>query len=455
MSTLYSVCKRREISAPDSGRPRLLPLAPIGLGTGDVEALSSYLVRLANAHWVSPTRLYLELIEKHAGLRVRPLKSTAGLDGYGSSAHWLTDAISEFSPLRSSFRELSCLRWKGVVSKRQHGVMAETMRWCVLCYREMRQREVPLHNKLLWSVKSVDACHDHGNRLSTVCSSCGRRPCLNRSNSIAGLCSYCGSNLADQAPEIPVSGKIRDSIMWKARAVHEFLRFTHDHELRRADFERSLESVIADFGEGSATHVTRQLNLPEWTLQQWRRKGYRPNLTTFLEFCYRLDIPPARFFDKTVQLISGPRTLHPKVKAYGARRMSQERFELIKSQLAELIESGEELGTACDVATRMGITSGVFAKRFPVEQQIVVRRFRERRAEEKDERDRARCRRVEAWARELLSNGVYPSHRQVKRGSGIVPSDLRNPIGHRGPTADSGELHRARNTPAWDSCTIV
>lgn len=427
MSELYSVCKRIEVSVPDKGRPRLLPLQPIGLGTGDVEALSSYLVRIANAHWVSPTRLYLELIEKHDGRRVRPLKPTAGLDGYCNSAHWLTDAISAFSPLAVNFRELSCLRWKGVVSKRQHGVMAERMRWCVLCYRDMQQKDIPVHNKLLWSIKAVEVCHHHRVRLNTTCSSCGRRPCLNRSNSISGLCSYCGLNLADQSPEKRLSGGHLDSIMWKARAVYDFLQLTHDREPRRKEFEKSLELVVAKVGGGYEKQAARQLNLPEWTLKEWRRKGYRPNLTTFLEFCYRIDVPPGRFFDKTAQLIIGPHRCHPKVKSYCSGRMSQERFNLIRRRLEVLIASGEDLGTASDVATRLGITLGVFSKRFPAEQQIVVQRSRARRAKEKVERDLSRCKRVEAWARELVSHGVYPSHRQIKRGSGVVPSDLRNP----------------------------
>ena len=427
MSELYTIYKREYIADPDRSRPRLLPLEPIGLGTGDVESLTSYLMRLASAHWVSPTRLYQDLVQKRYGGNVRKLKSTAGLDSRGNAATWLSNALAVHSPLPVDFSKLTCLPLSDIVSKRQQGVMASTMRWCVLCYADMQKHGRPLHNKLLWSLKPIDACPAHEIHLSTTCSNCGRRPDFNRSNSIVGRCSNCGSDLSEQEPGRPISLGTREALLWKSRAIRDFIGANWSDPPRQIDLRRSLETVIESIGQGSRTRLAKELNLSRYLVLDWTKQNKRPNLVAFVEFCYRLDIPPARFFDQTEMLITGPLRVRPNFSCQRRTPMSDKKYKRVKSQLRALIDGEADLGTLNDVATRLGISERMLADRYPEENATIARRGRARRAREKVERDAARCERVEIWANELAAREVYPSERQIKKGCGILPSDLRVP----------------------------
>ena len=54
----------------------LYSIPPIGIGTGDVECLTSYICRLADAHCVSPTNLFRYQIEPAADNgRIKAAKS--------------------------------------------------------------------------------------------------------------------------------------------------------------------------------------------------------------------------------------------------------------------------------------------------------------------------------------------------------------------------------------------
>lgn len=428
MNRPYTVFRKEEVSATASRRPRLSRLEPIGLGTGDVESLTSYLVRIANDHWVSPRRLYLDLVEQNCGKKVRPLKPNAGLDGCGNAARRLTDALTVFSPLDVQFSDLSCMPWKDIVSIRQQGVMAGSMRWCVFCYRDMKSNGQPLHNKLLWSLKPVEVCPTHDTYLSKICLSCERQPDLNRSNSVMGCCSACGAQLIDQETSLaPTDDGHSEKRRWTARSLHDFVRFTREERPKRESLLHTLEALIETIGQGSRVRIARELNLPRDTVRGWIRPGKRPNLGTFLEFCYRLDIPPTKMFEKTGVLVTGPRRVRPTRVQQKRTPMSDAQFERVRTKLRTLIESGVELGTQSDVAKRVGISTRMLADRYPEENTIVADRGRVRRAKEKEERDVARCERVSQWARDLIAKGIYPSERQIKKAKRMYASDLRNP----------------------------
>src|SRR2546426_11940697 len=72
-------------------RSRLYSLEPIGIGTPEVESLSSYLNRLAQAHCVTVTTLMAHELLPHIGtpppLRAHPAPTPPRAGGRGVSQH--------------------------------------------------------------------------------------------------------------------------------------------------------------------------------------------------------------------------------------------------------------------------------------------------------------------------------------------------------------------------------
>src|ERR687896_496208 len=69
-SSTWEQCEVWDLSAPlISPRSKLYRIAPIGVGTPQVESLSSYFRRLADAHCVSPSHLFEGNIAPRMGRR--------------------------------------------------------------------------------------------------------------------------------------------------------------------------------------------------------------------------------------------------------------------------------------------------------------------------------------------------------------------------------------------------
>jgi len=104
-------------------RSRLFNLAPIGVGTIHQEALSSYMVRLARAHSVSPldlcNRELLPITEIKVGRAVgnfvmKDAKTLNGLNKYASEA---TKGFQRLTG-RSDLENCTLLPWKDVLDNR-------------------------------------------------------------------------------------------------------------------------------------------------------------------------------------------------------------------------------------------------------------------------------------------------------------------------------------------------
>ena len=131
-------------------RSRLYSLEPIGIGTPEVESVSSYLNRLAQAHCVTVSALIAHELLPHIGTpapaRARQAvpPSRGGLRGLGqplaqriyglgrTAATWV-DGL-EVVTGRRDLRFLTLLAWRDVLPDRH--VFSPLLRWCPACFDE-------------------------------------------------------------------------------------------------------------------------------------------------------------------------------------------------------------------------------------------------------------------------------------------------------------------------------
>ena len=150
-----------------------------GQGTEHIEALSSYLTRLAEVHTVSVGVLlkYLRasggrnlamLVQGHEAFAtcIRPKPLIAELLTLLEAAldldHGALEA-STFLALEKCFG-------------RSEANYAINIRWCTACFREQVKSGRPVYFKVVWQLNQVHRCHVHGVRLRQSCPNCGHFP---------------------------------------------------------------------------------------------------------------------------------------------------------------------------------------------------------------------------------------------------------------------------------------
>ena len=181
-------------------RSRLYYLKPFGVGTPNVESITSYLQRLANEHCVTTGKLIITEIAQHGGGRslthkVESISQILGIDqrrtalnGTGLMAANLIHAL-EVLTLRQDLRFLTLLFWEQVLSVRS--LLRRFRAWCPTCYEQWHRTNQIIYEPLLWSIDVVKFCQNHGRPLSERCPHSQQQLVVITGSSRPGYCSQC------------------------------------------------------------------------------------------------------------------------------------------------------------------------------------------------------------------------------------------------------------------------
>ncbi len=151
-------------------RSRLAHLPPRGVGTVEVECLTSYVVRLADVHCVDVGTLVrcelLNLLERAphrgrcpAGLEQYAAANVAALNGVGVAELAWEASLSRLT-LRRDLAGLTLAAWAAVLPSK--GLLRRFRAWCPRCFNAWEQGGLPLYDPLLWTVAIVDVCASMG-----------------------------------------------------------------------------------------------------------------------------------------------------------------------------------------------------------------------------------------------------------------------------------------------------
>jgi len=159
-------------------RSHLYSLEPCGIGTPQVESLTGYIARMAEAHCV----LTATLISQEFASLSKPSQGrsylhdmssrTEALNGTGRMAKNLVEMLEGLT-LRNDLRFLTLLFWADVLPKR--GLLRRTRAWCPACYHQWRTKGQAVYEPLLWTLQVVAICPDHQQHLVFQCPHCQRQ----------------------------------------------------------------------------------------------------------------------------------------------------------------------------------------------------------------------------------------------------------------------------------------
>jgi TniQ protein len=189
-------------------RSHLFPLIPVGIGTGQSESLTSYIMRLAEAHCLYVTTLYSLIL--HPAVRTEienpnseethaVLKWAHGITRNGHTWNGASEVASCHARAierLTGVRDLHLLTWLPWESTLSHH-LRQRRAWCPACFSQWRNEGLTIYEPLLWTLQIVKICPIHHCSLVEVCPCCGQENKLLNNKSRAGYCSYCRQRLSD------------------------------------------------------------------------------------------------------------------------------------------------------------------------------------------------------------------------------------------------------------------
>jgi hypothetical protein len=223
----FSICDRHldtyescSINLPPIPRRSILySIPPIGLGTGDVEGLTSYVCRLAEAHLVSPTNLLRYQIEPVAHNGRRSAKSV-NLQSHPSGDNRVAAryvVALEYLTMQPNLAELTFSSW--LMGKRPIGNILTSMfvdrpismfknhrEWCSECFQDWQDKDQVVYEPLLWSLSLVGICPRHDRWLERVCPHCSKIQPIFAAKTRVGRCSYCHAWLGLESKDLDRDG---------------------------------------------------------------------------------------------------------------------------------------------------------------------------------------------------------------------------------------------------------
>lgn len=178
-------------------------LTPFGLGTAEVESLTSVVRRLAYAEVRPVTALLRELVVEpyrvrhgHAHPIIQPSRSTESINGTSRATRLVVEVLTS---LGATQVVRSTLLGRDAAIEFD-GAFRATRAWCPSC---LADDGPAAYDRLVWSLAVQARCDRHGSLLVDRCQRCyrGHRPWHPRANPWA--CPWCGEVLADAVPQLP------------------------------------------------------------------------------------------------------------------------------------------------------------------------------------------------------------------------------------------------------------
>ena len=214
------ISRSRSIEIPHiPSRSILYSIPPLGLGTGDVEGLTSYICRLAEAHCVSPTNLLRYQIESVAGKARRSTKSV-NLQSHPSGDNRVAAryvSALEYLTMQPNLSELTLSSW--LMGKRPIGNILTSLfldrpismfknhrEWCPDCFQEWQDGDRVIYEPLLWSLSLVAICPHHDRWLERFCPHCAKIQPIFAAKTRVGYCSHCHAWLGVESKDLDRDG---------------------------------------------------------------------------------------------------------------------------------------------------------------------------------------------------------------------------------------------------------
>jgi hypothetical protein len=423
-------------------RSQLYCLEPVGLGTGMVECLTSYIARLAAAHSLTPSSLVRRIIA--------PLARTSTLGGIGGKCDVLAQAspcingnggtslecvrILRLLTLCESLEKLTFQFTAGWLAVRP--LVASWQKWCARCLEERRNAGITLYYPLFWQVEHLHVCDRHEIELESECPHCAKRHRPLCRNLVIGYCPHCNGWLGASRVTLASPGRdpVRHAQLFVAHQIEQLIAASDQCPYgQSAVWPKNVQHLVRQHSDGVVHAFAKALGVHHSTVASWTVCKRVPTLTSVLMIAYASDLD---LVDLVSNELTAEVSMRRALKEVGLGQMFRRPLRkhdvgLLREVMTKAAESPEfrplSVGQVC---RQVGCHQTYAARKFP----ILAEQIKAHRATyvqiHKQQRQFFTGLITKSVASQLAGSGKYPSNRRMRRA---LPSwiSLRDPVARK------------------------
>lgn len=409
-------------------RSLLYSLEPMRVGTTQVESLTSYVSRLADAHQVTTGTLVVEklapLINQLSGRKNSNSRfafsqvverNSGALNGTGLMAQSLLGALSALT-LRPELKFLTFLSWSNVLPDR--GLLRPHAAWCPVCYEDWKEKQQQIYEPLLWKLKVITVCTYHQIFLSFKCPHCQQLLPQLQSCSLPGYCPKCyqwlGGNIGSHSSLQETL--TLDDLSWQnfvTKNVGELLASAPSLSTLpcRADICTTINQCLEQSAGGNLQRFANYLCVSASSVWEWCQGNTIPQLLILLRICYCLGISLTDFLIVTDDLTTGKVT--PLLNSQYSQTIQRFEIEQVQILLSAYLEKNPPESME-KIAQYLQQDKRDLYRHFPDICHEIAKRNQKYRSELSHQRIQKLCSQARSAAIELAALGVYPSDSRVQ-----------------------------------------
>lgn len=397
-------------------RSVLNPVAPIGVGTPEVENLISYFCRLALSHCVSTVHLGRKVVaamqwqfsENHTW-------RFANLSGMSDATEDWARALSAMTSV-ANLESLTMRPWRDVIAEQSPRVASP--RWCPQCLHEDRATGTTPYFRLAWDVGTVTACSRHKCRLAQLCPDCGGANTRHNSAFVVpGWCTSasCGAFLGGFEriePATPAENWIASQVGAMLAIQSAFASMP----TRKALLD-GIRELVKRLDDGKSAIFARRIGLAKTTVHHWLQEGGIPALPALLRIASQTGLALPKLV--TGNLADWPpaaaevhelESLFPNTKKRPPRQCYD--WDRIRAEMVALNESSAALSVS-DVARKLNISRRMINLKANKEAQMLAERWAEHRRRRAEQNRKNTSDLIERIYPEIVAKGKAINLREI------------------------------------------
>ena len=406
-----------------SQRSQLYGLKPIGIKTPYIESLTSYLIRLSEAHQVYPSSLISYVIAPILDKEFLIKSATRGgnrfydgaktMNGFGSNALDMVGALEKLTKVQQ-LGILTLASIKEVVPLRY--LLKKHLSWCSVCYEEQFNTGDAIYNLLLWSFEMVNTCSKHKCKLETECFFCHKRiPILHR-KSQNGYCPYCNhwlgreSTLNKHLDENDFDYKI--TLM-----AEQIIKHKEKMEISASKQQliRNLNYLVDIYTERNMQEFAKKLSIAKTTLWDWCNGKVLPPLFRVLEICRLFDVPPVSFYIEDISVNKETVVFNTECHTRETKKREIKfDYDTALSILQKYAHHSDSNISMNVLAKQLGYSKRTLYNHFPNLCKAISAKNASVIKEKTTQVYVGNCLMIDPHVKSLIQQGVYPSRRRIE-----------------------------------------
>ncbi|MEK4745081.1 MULTISPECIES: TniQ family protein [unclassified Bacillus (in: firmicutes)] len=406
-----------------SQRSQLYSLHPIGVEGAYIESLTSYLIRLSEAHQVYPSSLISYVIAPILDKEFLIKSATRGgnrfydgaktMNGFGNNALDMIDTLGRITKVEE-LGKLTLASIKEVVPLRY--LLKKYLSWCSVCYEEQLNAGDAIYNPLLWSLEMVNTCSKHKCKLETECFLCHKRiPILHR-KSQNGYCPYCNNWLGRATNSNKHSDE--NDFDYKITLMAEQI-IKHKEQIKtlasKQQIIRNLNHLVDIYTEGNMQEFARNLNLAKTTLWDWCNGKVLPPLARVLEICYLFNISPVNFYIEDINVNKEQIAFNAGAYSKGTKKREIKfDYDTALSILQKYAHHSQSTVSMNVLAKQLGYSKRTLYNHFPNLCKAISAKNASVIKEKTTQIYVGNCLMINQNVKSLIQQGVYPSRRRIE-----------------------------------------